>query len=106
LEEEGPWESLEVDERLLFGRIPECTVASRSREVWVRRPGRPWPEKELNCSSSNSSSSGSSSSSSVMAHTNQIFSSSIRLHVFRGIVLMLARDHRVTWSNADSFKRK
>jgi len=41
-----------------------------------------------------------------MAHTNQIFCSSIRLHVFRGIVLILPHDHGVAWSNADSFKHK
>ena len=95
------WEAVVWTDAVVVIQIPDWTVASRSREVWVRRLGRPWPEKELNCSSSNSS-----NSSSVMAHTNQIFPSAIRLHVFRGIVLMLARDHGVTWSNADSFKCK
>lgn len=58
------WKAAVWTDAAVLIQIPDWKVASKSREVWVRRSGRPWPEIELNCSSSSSSGSCSNSSSS------------------------------------------
>ena len=62
------WETAALTGAVVLIQIPDWNVASRSREIWVRRSGRPWPEKELNCSSSSSSSSSSNNNSSSNCH--------------------------------------
>jgi hypothetical protein len=71
------WEAAVWTNAVVLIQIPDWKVASRSREVWVRRSGRPWPEKELNCTTTTTTTTTTLVVVvvvvvTVMAHTNQI----------------------------------
>ena len=75
------WEAAVWTDTVILIQIPDWKVASRSREVWVRRSGRPRLKKELNCTNSSSSSS-SSRTRYVTLHT-ELTNAGLQLNLYK-----------------------